>query len=51
MHFIHININSLFPKIDEVRYMINITSASIIGISDTKILAKICEKNFSVSVK
>ena len=36
MHFIHINMNSLFPKTDEVRYIANITNASIIGISETK---------------
>ena len=38
MHFIHININSLLPKIDEVCcYIANITNASIIGISETKL--------------
>ena len=37
MHFIHININSFLPKIDEVRYIANITNASIIGISETKL--------------
>ena len=37
MHFIHININGLLPKIDEVRYIANITNASIIGISETKL--------------
>ena len=30
MHFIHININSLLPKIDEVSYIAKITNASII---------------------
>ena len=37
MHFIHININSLLPKIDEVCYIANITNPSIIGISETKL--------------
>ena len=37
MHFIHININSLWPKTDEVRYIANITNASIVGISETKV--------------
>ena len=37
MHFIHIYINSLLPKIDEVRYIANITNASIIGICKTKL--------------
>ena len=37
MHFIYININSLLSKIDEVPYIANITSASIIGVSETKL--------------
>ena len=37
MHCIHINLNSVLPKIDEVRYIANITNASIIGISETKL--------------
>ena len=37
MHFIHININSLLLKIDELRYIANRTNASIIGISETKL--------------
>ena len=37
MNFIHINVNSLLPKIGEVRYIANITNASIIGISETKL--------------
>ena len=37
MYFIHININSLLPKIDEVRYITNVTNASIIGVSETKL--------------
>ena len=37
MHLIYININSILRKIDEVRYMANITNASIIGISENKL--------------
>ena len=33
MHFIHININSLLPKIDEVCYIVDITNASIIEVN------------------
>ena len=40
MHFIlkciKCNINSLLPKIDEVRYIPKVTNASIIGKSETK---------------
>ena len=37
MHSIHININRLCSKIDEVRYVASITNTSIIGISETKL--------------
>ena len=37
IHFIHINMNSILPKFDEVRYIANISSASIIGISESKV--------------
>ena len=37
MHFIHININSLLPKSNEIHYIANITNAPIIGISETKL--------------
>ena len=37
LHFIHININSLLPKIDEIRHMTKITNAAIIGIGETKL--------------
>ena len=37
IHFIDININIFLPKIDEVRYIANLTNVSIIGISETKL--------------
>ena len=37
MHFIHININTLLPKIDEVYYIANLTNASIIWIRETNV--------------
>ena len=37
MHFTHININNLLPKIDVVRYIANIINTSIIEISGTKL--------------
>ena len=37
VHLIHININSLLPKIDGLLYITNITNASIIGISENKL--------------
>ena len=34
IHFIHVNINTLLPKIDDLCYITNITNVSIIGISE-----------------
>ena len=37
LHFIHLNINSLPPKIDELRYIAKNSNAAVIGISETKL--------------
>ena len=37
LHFLHININSILPKIDEVRQIAKLSDASIIGISESKL--------------
>ena len=37
LHFIHININSLLPKIDEIRSMALNTNAALIGITESKL--------------
>ena len=37
LHFIHLNINSLLPKIDELRLIALETKAAIIGITESKI--------------
>ena len=37
LHFLHLNINSLLPKIDEVRLIANKTNAAVIGISESKL--------------
>ena len=37
MHFIHLNINNLLPKIDEIRYVAKLTNATVIGLSETKL--------------
>ena len=37
MHFIHLNINSILPKIDELRYISKLTNAIVIGLSETKL--------------
>ena len=37
MHFIHVNINSILSKIDEIRSIAKITNATVIGLSETKL--------------
>ena len=37
LHFLHININSLLPKIDELKCIANKTKAAIIGIIESKL--------------
>ena len=37
LHFLHININSLLPKMDELKYITNKTKAIIIGITELKL--------------
>ena len=34
--FIHLNVNSLLPKIDEVRNITKLSKAAVIGISESK---------------
>ena len=36
LHFLHININSFLPKIDELKCIVNETSVAIIGITGSK---------------
>ena len=37
LHLIHLNINSLLSKIDELRYIANSSNAAVIGISEYKL--------------
>ena len=37
LHFLHLNINSLLPKIDELRHIARLTNAAVIGISESKL--------------
>ena len=36
-HFIHLNVNSLLPKIDELRNIAKLSNAAVIGISESKL--------------
>ena len=37
LHFVHININSPLPKIDELRYIAKLSEAAVIGILESKL--------------
>ena len=37
IHLIHLNVNGLLPKIDEIRYIAERTKASVIGITESKL--------------
>ena len=37
LHMIHLNINSLLPKIDQLRYTANSSNAAVIGLSESKL--------------
>ena len=37
LHFIHLNINTILPKIDELRLLALRSNAAVIGISESKI--------------
>ena len=36
-HFLHLNANSLLPKIDELRHIARLTNAAVIGICESKL--------------
>ena len=36
-HFVYLNINILLPKIDELRHVVRLTNAALIGISESKL--------------
>ena len=50
MQFIHKNLNSILPKIDEKRYIANIINVYIIGIGETKLDETILSSELEVDV-
>ena len=37
LHLLHLNTNSLLSKIDELRYIVKLSNAAVIGISESKL--------------
>ena len=48
LHFIHLSINRLLPKIEELRYIAKPTNAAIIGICESKLDASVLDPEISI---
>ena len=48
MHILHLNINSLLPKIDEIRFTAKQSNVSIIGISESKLDSSILNSELDI---
>ena len=48
-HLVHLNVNSLLPKIDELRYIAKIINAAIIGITESKLDDTVLDSEVSIS--
>ena len=48
LHFIHLNINSLLPNIDELREIVKISNPTVIGITETKLDNSICDSEIPI---
>ena len=49
LHFIHININSLIPKIDEIRSIAYSTNAAITGITESKVDESVTNSELNIN--
>ena len=48
IHLIHLNVNSLLPKIDEIRYIAQRTKAAVIGITESKLDESIFQSEIEI---
>ena len=49
LHFLHLNVNSLLPKIDEVKYIAEKSNAAVIGITETKLDDSVRDPEISIN--
>ena len=49
LHLIPLNINSLLPKIDELRYIANSSNAAVIGISESKLDESVLQSEIQIN--
>ena len=50
LHFLHINVNSLLPKIEEIRFIAKKSKVTMIGISETKLDGTIFDTEIYIEV-
>ena len=48
LHFVHVNINSLLPKIDELRDFITKNNIAVLGVTETKLDASISNNELEI---
>ena len=48
LHFVHININSLLPKIEELRNITKSSNISIIGVTETKLDGSVFDSEVNI---
>ena len=48
LHFLHLNINSILPKVDELRDIAKNTNAAIIGVTESKIDSSIFDSEINI---
>ena len=48
IHLIHLNVNSLLPKIDEIRYIVECTKATVIAITESQLNESIFQSGIKI---
>ena len=48
LHRVHLNVNSLLPKIDEIGYMAKLSNAGVIGITESKLDNRILDSEIQI---
>ena len=49
LHFVHINVNSLLPKIDELRDVVGHTKPAVLGITESKLDSSVSDPEVNIS--
>ena len=48
LHFLHVNINSVLPKLEEIRYIARSVNLSVIGLSESKLDNSVNDNEISI---